>query len=156
MGLLDPEYDLWTGKKIKHKKNNKNQSKKSDNNQSFFGGITPNYDMFKIPNVLSGMSSSGSDTKKENRDEKRSLTTREKKILFAAAKPPFSCQNPYCKNYKKRVDDPEAGHAIAWSRGGPTTLKNSICLCHACNRMQGTKTWKEFMQEQKDARVHNG
>ncbi len=153
MGILDSDYDPWTGKKIKRKKGNENQG--------ILGGIKP----IEVPSIWgnnkktkngsTGISLFGNNNQ-QMRDEKRSLSTRKKKILFSAANPPYSCQNPYCKNYKKRIDDPEAGHAKAWSRGGPTTLKNSICLCHSCNRMQGTKTWGEFMQEQKDARVHNG
>ena len=40
------------------------------------------------------------------------------------------------------------GHKNAWSRGGRTTLKNSVCLCYRCNKLQGTDSWTTFLKKQ--------
>ena len=42
----------------------------------------------------------------------------------------------------------QVGHKTAWSRGGTTTLKNSVCLCWRCNNLQGTDSWVVFLKKQ--------
>lgn len=81
----------------------------------------------------------------DDRDSKRTLGTRDKEILWLKAKK--RCENPACG---KEIDfiDMEAGHGKAWSKGGRTTMKNSICLCHGCNKRQGTDTWATFLKKQ--------
>jgi hypothetical protein len=79
------------------------------------------------------------------RDPKRSLGERDKKILFRNAK--GRCQNPAC-NKKIGYEVMEVGHKTAWSRGGSTTFKNSVCLCHQCNHEQGDDSWAVFMKKQ--------
>lgn len=34
----------------------------------------------------------------------------------------------------------EVGHNKAWSKGGSTTLKNTLCICCRCNKLQRTDT----------------
>jgi len=42
----------------------------------------------------------------------------------------------------------KVGHKNAWSRGGRTTLKNSVCLCYRCNKLQGSDSWSTFLKKQ--------
>jgi len=78
-------------------------------------------------------------------DSKRALGTRDKQILYRNAK--GRCQNPAC-NKKIDYDEMQVGHKTAWSRGGSTTLRNSVCLCYRCNKLQGTDSWAVFMKKQ--------
>ena len=78
-------------------------------------------------------------------DSKRTLGIRDKQILYRNAK--GRCQNPTC-NKKIDFDELQVGHKTAWSRGGRTTLKNSVCLCYRCNKLQGTDSWAVFMKKQ--------
>ncbi len=57
------------------------------------------------------------------------------------------CQNPTCGK-EIQFDEMQVGHKTAWSRGGPSTLKNSVCLCYRCNKLQGTDSWAVFMKKQ--------
>ena len=53
----------------------------------------------------------------------------------------------------KKIDyiDMEVGHKNkAHSKGGRTTLANSVCLCHGCNKRQGTDNWATFLRKQAD------
>jgi HNH endonuclease len=79
------------------------------------------------------------------RSSKRSLGIRDKKILYRNAK--GRCENPTCKK-KIEFDEMQVGHKTAWSRGGSTTFKNSVCLCYRCNNLQGTDTWVVFLKKQ--------
>ncbi|MCJ7767589.1 HNH endonuclease [Candidatus Bathyarchaeota archaeon] len=76
---------------------------------------------------------------------KRTLGIRDKQILYRTAK--GRCQNPAC-NKKIDFDEMQVGHKTAWSRGGSTTLRNSVCLCYRCNKLQGTDSWAVFMKKQ--------
>jgi hypothetical protein len=78
-------------------------------------------------------------------DSKRTLGIRDKQILYRNAK--GRCQNPAC-NKKIDFDEMQVGHKTAWSRGGSTTLRNSVCLCYRCNKLQGTDSWAVFMKKQ--------
>jgi 5-methylcytosine-specific restriction endonuclease McrA len=75
----------------------------------------------------------------------RRLGKRERDMLFMAAK--GKCQNPYCKT-KITEAEMQIGHKTAFSRRGNTTLKNSVCLCYRCNRLQGTDSWEKFLKKQ--------
>lgn len=79
----------------------------------------------------------------DDNDSRRTLSRRDKEILYVNA-------NHKCQNCGKTIfiEDLEIGHKTAWSRGGRTTLKNSVCLCHACNRLQGTDSWTTFQKKQ--------
>ena len=81
----------------------------------------------------------------DDRDAKRSLGIRDKQILYDRAK--GRCENPACR---KKISFVEMipGHKKAWSRGGPTTLANSVCLCYACNKKQGKDSWAVFLRKQ--------
>ena len=79
------------------------------------------------------------------RDTKRTLTEREKRILYENAK--GRCQNPACGK-KIEYDEMVAGHKKAWSKGGSTTLVNSVCLCYRCSRKQKTDNWTTFLKKQ--------
>jgi len=80
-----------------------------------------------------------------SRSSKRSLGIRDKKILYRNAK--GKCENPACKK-KIEFDEMQVGHKTAWSRGGATTFKNSVCLCYRCNNLQGTDSWIVFLKKQ--------
>jgi len=42
----------------------------------------------------------------------------------------------------------QVGHKTAYSRGGGTTLRNSVALCYGCNKKQGTDSWEVFQKKQ--------
>jgi len=42
----------------------------------------------------------------------------------------------------------QVGHKTAYSRGGGTTLSNSVALCYGCNKKQGTDSWQVFQRKQ--------
>ena len=80
-------------------------------------------------------------------DSKRTLGIRDKQILYRRVK--GRCENPACGR-KIDFDEMEASHKTrAWSKGGRTTLTNSVCLCHRCNKLQGTDSWATFLRKQK-------
>ena len=81
----------------------------------------------------------------DNRDSRRTVGERDKKTLYRNAK--GRCQNPGCG---KKIDFDEmlVGHKTAWSKGGKTTLANSVCLCYRCNNQQGTDSWVAFLKKQ--------
>ena len=79
-------------------------------------------------------------------NRKRDLGIRDRQILFMAAK--GRCQNPYCKKKLASEREMQPGHKTAFSRGGRTTIKNSVCLCYACNKLQGTDSWEKFLKKQ--------
>lgn len=81
----------------------------------------------------------------DDKDTKRTLSIRDKQILYRNAK--GRCQNPAC-NKKIDFDEMQVGHKTAWSRGGSTTFRNSVCLCYRCNKLQGTDSWAVFMKKQ--------
>ena len=79
----------------------------------------------------------------DDNDAKRTLSFRDKEIIHKNAH--FKCQN--CGKHVEFVEM-QVGHKTAWSRGGRTTLKNSVCLCFSCNRLQGTDSWATFQKKQ--------
>ena len=81
----------------------------------------------------------------DERDSKRTLGIRDKQIIYRNAK--GRCQNPACGK-KIEFDEMQVGHKTAWSRGGSTTFRNSICLCYRCNKLQGTDSWATFLKKQ--------
>ena len=81
----------------------------------------------------------------DDRDTRRSLGIRDKQILYDGAK--GRCENPACRK-KISFSEMVPGHKRAWSKGGKTTLSNSVCLCYACNKKQGTDSWAVFLRKQ--------
>ncbi len=172
MGILDEDYDIWTGKKRKKSKGNNynggilgsvpsifGDSKRSRRNSS---GFNLWGDPFQNERKLHKKKHNkpvdkeiereiiNKVVKDSKRDNHRSLSASDKQILFNKAN--YRCQNPYChtKGRKLIYSELTAGHGDAWSKGGPTTPENSVALCYACQRMQSTKTWKEFLYIQKN------
>ncbi len=75
---------------------------------------------------------------------KRTLGIRDKQILYdEIAK--GKCQN--CGSEIK-FSEMQVGHKTAYSKGGRTTLKNSVALCYRCNKLQGTDGWEAFQRKQ--------
>ena len=74
--------------------------------------------------------------------EKRALGTRDKQILHLRA-------NYKCEACGKKIgyDEMQVGHKKAYSKGGSTTLRNSVCLCYRCNKLQGTDDWQTFLRK---------
>jgi hypothetical protein len=81
----------------------------------------------------------------DDRNTKRALSIRDRQILYRNAK--GRCQNPAC-NKKIEFDEMQVGHKTAWSKGGSTKLRNSVCLCYRCNKLQGTDNWAVFLKKQ--------
>ena len=78
----------------------------------------------------------------DERDSKRTLSKREKEYLYLRA-------NKKCESCGKKIDflDMEVGHKTSWAKGGKTTLRNSVCLCHSCNRLQGTDKFSTHLRK---------
>lgn len=74
--------------------------------------------------------------------QRRSLGIRDKQIVWERAE-------HKCESCAKEITFPEmqVGHKTAYSRGGSTTLKNSVSLCYACNKLQGTDSWTTFQKK---------
>jgi hypothetical protein len=81
----------------------------------------------------------------DERDSKRTLGIRDKQILYRRANK--KCENPTCGK-KLEFDEMQVGHKTSWARGGSTTLRNSVCLCYRCNKLQGTDSWAVFLKKQ--------
>ena len=95
---------------------------------------------------LSGLLTMPSGNIWETDNRKRTLGIRDKKILYRNAK--GRCQNPACKK-KIDFDEMQVGHKNkAFSKGGSTNLRNSVCLCYRCNNQQGTDSWATFLRKQ--------
>ena len=80
----------------------------------------------------------------DNRVSKGVLGTREKQILYLNAK-------KRCENCGKKIDYSymAVGHKNkVYSLGERTTLANSVCLCHTCNKLQGMDSWETFQKKQ--------
>ena len=80
-----------------------------------------------------------------DRDPKRTLGIRDKQILWLRANK--RCENPKC-NRQIEFTEMLPGHKTAHARGGKTTLKNAVCLCYQCNKLQGTDSWAVFLSKQ--------
>ncbi len=67
------------------------------------------------------------------RDAKRTLGIRDQQIVYKRDK-------KRCQACGKKVDfhEKHIGHVRAWSKGGATTVRNSVVLCYGCNHLQGT------------------
>ena len=78
----------------------------------------------------------------DEKKEKRSLGIRDKKILYERA-------NHKCECCEKKIEFSEmvVGHKRAYSKGGATSLKNTVCLCYKCNNLQGTDSWDIFLKK---------
>ena len=74
--------------------------------------------------------------------KKRTLGTRERQILWKRA-------GGKCEACSKQISylDMQVGHKTAYSRGGSTTLRNSVCLCYTCNKLQGTDSYSTFLKK---------
>jgi len=72
----------------------------------------------------------------------RTLGIRDKQILYHRAK-------GKCEACGRKIDFSEmhSGHKNPVSKGGSTTLRNSVCLCARCNKLQGTDNWATFMKK---------
>lgn len=74
---------------------------------------------------------------------RRSLGIREKQILYDRSQ-------HKCENCGRSIEfsDMQVGHKTAYSKGGGTTLRNSVALCYGCNKKQGTDGWEAFQRKQ--------
>ncbi len=74
--------------------------------------------------------------------KKRTLGIRDKQILYRRAK-------GKCEACGRKIDFDEmhSGHKNAASKGGSATLRNSVCICARCNKLQGTDSWATFMKK---------
>lgn len=76
------------------------------------------------------------------KSSKRTLGIRDKQILYRRAK-------GKCEACGRKIDFDEmhSGHKNAASKGGSATLRNSVCICARCNKLQGTDSWATFMKK---------
>jgi 5-methylcytosine-specific restriction endonuclease McrA len=74
--------------------------------------------------------------------KKRTLGIRDKQILYERAK-------GKCEACRKKIEfsEMQTGHKTAASKGGSATLRNSVCLCYKCNKLQGTDSWATFIRK---------
>jgi hypothetical protein len=79
----------------------------------------------------------------DEKPTKRTLGIRDRQIVWVKA-------NKKCENCGRPLDfhEMQIGHKTAFSKGGSTTMKNSVCLCYACNKLQGTDSWVTFQKKQ--------
>jgi uncharacterized protein YcgL (UPF0745 family) len=73
----------------------------------------------------------------------RTLGIRDKQILYLKAE-------KKCENCGETLEyhQMQVGHKKAASKGGSATLKNCVCLCYPCNKLQGTDNWITFQRKQ--------
>lgn len=90
------------------------------------------------------------DVFKTDKQQNRSLKIRDKAILYHRA-------GKKCEGCERRIDytEMEVGHKNPISKGGSTSLRNSVCLCAKCNRLQGTDTWSVFMKKMRKHNKHS-
>lgn len=69
----------------------------------------------------------------QKKKTRRSLGVNDRHILYIR-------DRGRCKGCGKRISEAEmqVGHKKAYSKGGATTLTNSVLLCYKCNKLQGT------------------
>lgn len=79
---------------------------------------------------------------KKEKKRKRTLGIRDKQILHQRAK--YKCEA--CEKEVK-FSEMQVGHKTAYAKGGSTTLRNSVCLCYSCNKLQGTDSWQTFLRK---------
>ncbi len=79
---------------------------------------------------------------KPARKRRRSLGIRERQILYERAK-------GRCEACGKKISfsEMQVGHKRAYSKGGATTLANSVCLCYKCNKLQGTDSFETLKKK---------
>jgi len=78
-----------------------------------------------------------------NSPKRRTLKRTDKEILYLRAKRKCeACNKKIC------LTEMQVGHKMPYSKGGTTSLRNSICLCYRCNKLQGTQSWHAFMRKQ--------
>src|SRR6266704_5371446 len=81
----------------------------------------------------------------DDKPVKRTLGIRDKQILYERSQ--HKCENPACGK-EIEFSEMQVGHKKAYSKGGGTTLKNSVALCYRCNKLQGTDNWEVFLKKQ--------
>ena len=64
------------------------------------------------------------------------------------------CANPYCTSDGVRVVDLHLDHRIPKSRGGADEITNRIGLCGNCNQKKATKSWGQFLDEERAKQPH--
>ncbi|MBU3957970.1 MAG: HNH endonuclease [Nanoarchaeota archaeon] len=90
------------------------------------------------------------DSTKKSSNGKRTLGIRDKQILYRRAK-------KKCESCGRKIDFDEmhSGHKNAASKGGSATLRNSVCVCARCNKLQGTDSWATFMKKMGKSNTHS-
>lgn len=117
MGLLDSNYDPWTGKKRK-------STKKRDN--GIIGAIKP---------INLGIGSNS--TKKSNNASRKKLTSKERVYIWEHSKL-YGRKCNICGQRINQLSDLELDHTRPYSNGG-----KKMNLTHRdCNRMKGSKSLK--------------
>ncbi|MBR9676367.1 HNH endonuclease [Candidatus Woesearchaeota archaeon] len=73
---------------------------------------------------------------------KRTLGKRDREKLFIRAKKKCeACNKKLC------FTEIQVGHKKAHSKGGSATLRNTVCLCYRCNKLQGTQSFESFLKQ---------
>lgn len=78
----------------------------------------------------------------ETVDRKRSLTKKELAPILRAQDGECAC----CEK-ELTLEEAVAGHIKAHSKGGPTTIENTVALCAPCNLEQRDMDFYEFREK---------
>src|SRR5439155_21852555 len=81
----------------------------------------------------------------DEKSVKRTLGIGDTEIIYERSH--HKCENPACGKLIE-FSEMQVGHKTAYSKGGGTTLKNSVALCYRCNKLQGTDNWEVFLKKQ--------
>jgi hypothetical protein len=128
MGLLDLDYDPWTGKKIKRKKNN-----------SMGGGILGGIKPINVPNIWGGDMPLGSSKIKS----KRVKLTPTQRLYIWEHPNMYGRKCNICGQKIDKQSDLELDHTHPHSKGG-----KKMALAHKeCNRMKGSKSLKYIQKK---------
>jgi hypothetical protein len=71
------------------------------------------------------------------KDKQRSFTDDERYVIWITSGK--QCQAAGCGAALTTIEEMEADHVTAWSKGGPTTLANAQALCISCNKKKSAK-----------------
>lgn len=137
MGILDGDYDIWSGKKIKHKR--------SDSKSRINLRGTKNN--FAIPLNSVPLRISWANTKSPNSNKRKAIPKSVRDTVWKIYNGNkmqgkcYVCKEPISyKNF-------DLGHVIPIARGGSNRIKNLRPICRSCNNSIGTQNLEAFKKK---------
>ncbi len=141
MGILDEDYDIWTGKKRK-------KSKGNNYNGGILGSVPSIWDNPKNSRKNSlnfNLWNKQPNEQKTNNDRPLPKSVRENVwIRYIGNSMVGKC---YVCRRAITHDHFQAGHVISRANGGGDTPENLRPICGSCNRGMGTKNMKEYAKK---------